>query len=275
MSRQARLDAPGVLHHVMALHAPAGVEADGMGLFSAGPFPEKLGDGGFPHFALGDAEDGLDNRIVRDVDRNAVELEEHQRGHSADTFIAVYKGMILNDMKEIRCGHFKEKDGVRSSHSGCLVVDCVCDGQAVESAIRGGAVSCDEPGECPPAHLSGRPGPAHLPPGAGGRHHPVCADLSSVLSDGQSLPPVDRDPEGQSLVGCEAYKRDVHAGLQPQAPKRGASLAGSLSGHSGGEGGASTGAEPVCGVESREGGGGGAGRAMAVEQLSGHGREGG
>ena len=74
----------------------------------AGSLPEEIGRGGFSGLALGDTEDGLDQGGGRDVNGDAVKLQEHQCRRGADAFVAVHKGVVLDDVKEIGRGHFKK-----------------------------------------------------------------------------------------------------------------------------------------------------------------------
>lgn len=80
----------------------------------AGSLSEEIARGGFSGLALGDTEDGLDQGGVRDVNGDAVELQEYQCCSGADAFVAVHEGVVLDDVKEIGRGHFK-KIGVQVS----------------------------------------------------------------------------------------------------------------------------------------------------------------
>lgn len=76
-------------------------------LFTAS-LPEEIGRSGFSNLALGDTEDGLDQGGGRGVNGNAIELQEYQCCSGTDTLVAVHKGMVLDDVKEIGRSHFKK-----------------------------------------------------------------------------------------------------------------------------------------------------------------------
>jgi hypothetical protein len=69
---------------------------------------EKLGNRGLAGSSPSNIQDEFNKRWVRDFRIDAVQFQKNQGGCGADTLVAVYEGMILNDVIKIGGGHFKK-----------------------------------------------------------------------------------------------------------------------------------------------------------------------
>ena len=67
---------------------------------------EKLGDGRFFHFTPGDGEHEFCVIILFGRQANLVQRQKHVGGNGANAFVAINERMILNQMEQIRRGHF-------------------------------------------------------------------------------------------------------------------------------------------------------------------------
>ncbi|MDH4188157.1 MAG: hypothetical protein OEV08_14290, partial [Nitrospira sp.] len=73
-----------------------------------GVLPEEVCDGVFPSLILSSLQNERFKRRFVSLKREAVELHEYERRHCSHSLIAINEGVILNDMIEIRGGHFKQ-----------------------------------------------------------------------------------------------------------------------------------------------------------------------
>jgi hypothetical protein len=67
---------------------------------------KEFGDGGFVRLSLCNRKDHLSKRLVWNSRFNPIHHEKRKCGGCADAFVSIQKRMILDEAKEIGCGHF-------------------------------------------------------------------------------------------------------------------------------------------------------------------------
>jgi hypothetical protein len=116
---------------------------------------EKRGDLFFFHLALSHlAHHAFEFRLARGKDP-AVHSEKDKRSHRPYPFVPVNEGMVLNQMKKIRGGHFKEvgmkvgvaKAGLRHGNRGFQKA-CIADAGAPSIPLNHLAMDFENLIEC-------------------------------------------------------------------------------------------------------------------------------
>ena len=70
--------------------------------------PKKLSHPSFVGLSLSHGSHNSLEALVRGLQVETIQPQEHVRGHRARAFVAVDKRMILHDMKEIGCYHLEQ-----------------------------------------------------------------------------------------------------------------------------------------------------------------------
>ena len=61
----------------------------------------------FEHFSAGDPHYQVSELFIRCIEFKSVQIKEHKRGHSADTFVPVKEWMVLDEVKKVCGSHLR------------------------------------------------------------------------------------------------------------------------------------------------------------------------
>ena len=76
------------------------------------PFAHENRNIGFGHLTTGERKHDFREFLFGRSELVAIQLQKDKAGHGADTLVAVQKGMVPDDVKELGCRHF-ENIGVK------------------------------------------------------------------------------------------------------------------------------------------------------------------